>query len=73
MTSLSSTENSPRIAALDGLRALSIALVLVGHSRKQSDSPILWSFFGDCIANHRLGVSLFFVISGFIITWLLRR
>lgn len=60
-----------RIPSLDGLRAVSIALVLVSHG--MSGVPItkthLWNFVG----RGDLGVSIFFVISGFLITSLLLR
>ncbi|GAA3270484.1 acyltransferase [Paenarthrobacter aurescens] len=49
---------------LDGLRTVSIAMVLVSH---MSD-PHIWGFL-----NGSLGVTLFFVISGFLITSLLTR
>jgi peptidoglycan/LPS O-acetylase OafA/YrhL len=59
-----------RIPALDGLRAVSIGLVLIGHlagtPRFASVSAI--QLFGD-VGN--LGVTIFFVISGFLITNLL--
>jgi peptidoglycan/LPS O-acetylase OafA/YrhL len=54
-----------RIPSLDGLRALSIALVVVGHwieMRYQSD-------VAGAFAN--LGVRIFFVVSGYLITKLL--
>jgi peptidoglycan/LPS O-acetylase OafA/YrhL len=59
-----------RIPSLDGLRALSIGMVLIGHSGllHRSHFPILYS-----IGNGDLGVSIFFVISGFLITGLLLR
>ena len=59
-----------RIPALDGLRALSIGLVLLGHLAGTRHFLPLSSFrmFGD-VGN--LGVSVFFVISGFLITTLL--
>ncbi|WP_158276572.1 acyltransferase family protein [Paraconexibacter algicola] len=50
-------------APLDGLRAVSIALVLVAHSGDRTWDAIHGS----------LGVALFFVISGFLITTLLLR
>lgn len=58
------------IPSLDGLRAVSIALVLVSHAAATSWSPISKSAvllydFGN------LGVRIFFVISGFLITSLL--
>lgn len=49
---------------LDGLRTVSITLVLISH---MSD-PAVWGFL-----NGGLGVTLFFVISGFLITSLLIR
>lgn len=49
---------------LDGLRTVSIAIVLVSH---MSD-PHIWGFL-----NGSMGVTLFFVISGFLITSLLIR
>ncbi len=67
-----STPNS-RIPGLDGLRAISIAFVCVGHADSLFSRTALNPFLVECLANHRLGVTLFFVISGFIITWVLRR
>ena len=58
-----------RIPSLDGLRAISIAFVLVQHSVASTGSELerYTTNFG------RLGVWIFFVISGFIITHLLLR
>jgi peptidoglycan/LPS O-acetylase OafA/YrhL len=56
-----------RIQSLDGLRALSIALVVIGHwleMRYHSD-------VAGAFAN--LGVRIFFVVSGYLITKLLLR
>jgi peptidoglycan/LPS O-acetylase OafA/YrhL len=61
-----------RIAGLDGLRAISILLVLIGHAWptvSHADPTELSQFFG----NGSLGVTTFFVISGYLITYLLRR
>jgi peptidoglycan/LPS O-acetylase OafA/YrhL len=56
-----------RIPGLDGLRAVSIAIVLWAHSTGTLHMPRLSiGVFGD------LGVRTFFVISGFLITTLLR-
>jgi peptidoglycan/LPS O-acetylase OafA/YrhL len=57
------------LASLDGLRALSIVMVLVSHGagaygRRSND---VLDYFGH------LGVSIFFVISGTLITWLMIR
>jgi len=59
-------QSTTRLASLDGLRGISIALVLVGHSLKFSFHERI----GD-LAN--LGVRTFFVISGLLITHLLLR
>ncbi len=62
-----------RIPSLDGLRAISILLVIVGHlfvgkNITFRDSPLL-----IIVGNGLLGVTIFFVISGFLITSLLLR
>src|SRR5262249_451846 len=60
-----------RIASLDGLRALSISLVLLGHLAGTQGFPIhaphLLARYADA------AVRVFFVISGFLITTLLIR
>jgi peptidoglycan/LPS O-acetylase OafA/YrhL len=61
-----------RIASLDGLRAISIALVLCGHLAGTRGFPVPYTLarFFDL---GELGVRVFFVISGFLITGLLLR
>jgi peptidoglycan/LPS O-acetylase OafA/YrhL len=61
-----------RIRGLDGLRALSIMMVLYGHAAGTRFGPSLgvYEHFGH-LAN--LGVRIFFVISGYLITSLLLR
>ncbi len=70
-----SSNSSNRIPSLDGLRALSIAAVLMAHSA---------THFGGSFVHTRVfkyvfailsyfGVTVFFVISGFLITTLLQR
>jgi peptidoglycan/LPS O-acetylase OafA/YrhL len=65
---------APRLLpSLDGWRALSIALVLGSHCGAVAGFPASlqatwrWLFDGD------LGVRMFFIISGFLITWLMLR
>jgi peptidoglycan/LPS O-acetylase OafA/YrhL len=60
-----------RIPSLDGLRALSILLVLVGHLAYSTGAPIRESWLTAAYAHH--GVRIFFIISGFLITTLLLR
>jgi peptidoglycan/LPS O-acetylase OafA/YrhL len=60
-----------RLPSLDGLRALSICMVVIRHCsqtvRPLSRSATLMLGFVEV---SRLGVSVFFVISGFLITTL---
>jgi len=62
---------SSRIPSLDGLRALSISFVLLGHFAFSAGFPIDRSWWTDAYAHY--GVRIFFVISGFLITTLLVR
>jgi peptidoglycan/LPS O-acetylase OafA/YrhL len=64
------SSQAPRIPSLDGIRALSIYLVLLAHLKGTAGFPIAngRSTIGDI---GELGVRIFFVISGFIITKLL--
>jgi peptidoglycan/LPS O-acetylase OafA/YrhL len=55
-----------RIPSLDGLRAVSIVLVLWGHEVGVRNFP--YKIYGDL---GHLGVRIFFVVSGFLITSLL--
>ena len=59
---------SGRLASLDGLRALSICMVLLGHLGRTRGFPSIHLGIGDYA---HLGVVVFFVISGFLITSLL--
>src|SRR5271156_4350163 len=55
-----------RLPGLYGIRAISIALVLLYH--------IVASALGSTFLEHRLrGVNIFFVLSGFLITYILCR
>jgi peptidoglycan/LPS O-acetylase OafA/YrhL len=60
-----------RIPSLDGLRALSISLVLVAHFAYSMGFPVHHTWWTDDYAHY--GVRIFFVISGFLITSLLIR
>lgn len=59
-----------RIDALDGLRAVSILIVLIGHGAHTAGAPAIMHGLGEMGI---VGVELFFTISGFIITHLLLR
>ena len=61
---------SGRIPSLDGLRAISILLVLLGHAALSDGAPRLLAPFAH-VGN--IGVRFFFVISGFLITTLLLK
>ena len=64
------TRSAERIPSLDGLRAISITLVLIGHLAGTRGFP-LSAATGNFWALGELGVHVFFVISGFLITGLL--
>jgi peptidoglycan/LPS O-acetylase OafA/YrhL len=59
-----------RISSLDGLRAVSIIFVIVGHSADSLNAPEFMNHFSH-LGN--LGVRCFFIISGFLITTLLLK
>lgn len=61
---LSQALATSRIPGLDFLRALAVFAVLVDHSGAFSASG--WGLF-----NGATGVQMFFVLSGFLITWML--
>ena len=68
-----------RIPSLDGLRAVAIINVLVGHACHSDSfvtvmSPPRLKWIGNLLAwstDSGFGVRLFFTLSGFLITWLL--
>jgi peptidoglycan/LPS O-acetylase OafA/YrhL len=62
------SNNNQRIHSLDGLRAVSIVLVIVGHIAGTVNAPS-WLMSLHNLGN--FGVKIFFVISGFLITFLL--
>ncbi|HVS90635.1 MAG TPA: acyltransferase [Mucilaginibacter sp.] len=61
---------SKRLPSLDGFRAISIILVLIAHSRFSIGFP---QQFSSIAQQGAFGVNIFFVISGFLITYLLLR
>jgi peptidoglycan/LPS O-acetylase OafA/YrhL len=66
--------SAPRIPSLDGLRALSIAAVILGHASGTGRFPEWLNriFRNELFDIANLGVRVFFVISGFLITGLLQ-
>jgi peptidoglycan/LPS O-acetylase OafA/YrhL len=66
-------EQPHRIPSLDGLRAISIFLVVISHLLSTKDFVITRAIVGKWFPNGALGVRIFFVISGFLITNLLIR
>ena len=62
-----------RIPSLDGLRAVSITLVLLAHLSGTAGFPIARADGLGFIDTGNLGVRVFFVISGYLITTLLIR
>ena len=68
------SDSERRIPSLDGLRAVSILLVLCGHSYATMPAAIRPSgFVAILLHNTQVGVEIFFFISGFLITQLLLR
>lgn len=70
-------KSSGRIASLDGLRAISILLVILGHLYGTAGLPApvqsSLAFIRGYVDIANLGVRVFFVISGFLITGLLLK
>jgi peptidoglycan/LPS O-acetylase OafA/YrhL len=61
-----------RLPSLDGWRAVSILIVLAAHSKGMDNFPPVLKPLFSCIGGN-VGVRFFFVISGFLITYLLAR
>ena len=74
MKNLSGTANgTSRIPSLDGLRAISISMVLASHAAFGVPALAKHPLIVYTIFNGNRGVSVFFVISGFLITSLLLK
>lgn len=69
---ISPPDLSGHIPSLDGLRAFSVLLVLIGHVAATSGAP-LWMDKPAITSLGNIGVRFFFLISGFLITTLLMR
>ncbi|MPT00082.1 MAG: acyltransferase [Pseudomonas sp.] len=59
-----------RVKGFDGLRGIAVMFVIISHS-------VLWPYIGienpkiKSLMNGHIGVSIFFALSGFLITMLL--
>lgn len=62
-----------RIVALDGLRCVAVSLVILSHAAEAYLPTQASSLWLAPLVNGSLGVRLFFVLSGFLITTLLLR
>lgn len=69
---ISSVVASGRIPLLDGFRAVAVMLVVLAHGCQMSDFPFR-SALQSVLIEGQIGVDIFFVLSGFLITSLLIR
>ena len=60
-----------RINSLDGIRAVSIIMVILGHATSTIPVYLTNNIFFRIISQSHLGVMIFFVISGYLITKIL--
>src|SRR5437879_12728382 len=67
---LSNKTMKQRLPSLDGLRAISICMVIIGHLSGTSGLNIDLTLY---VPYAQFGVRVFFVISGFLITSILLR
>lgn len=73
MNVTTSLKKVSRLPCLDGWRCMSILLVLLNHSRQLPGYNPSWDRVVRWIPDGRFGVEVFFVISGFLITFLLLK
>lgn len=66
------TESSSRLPGLDGLRAVAVLLVVFHHLCSQGTFG-RWPALAATLKHGSFGVQIFFVLSGFLITFLLLR
>lgn len=72
MMTLGQLSRTNRIPGLDGIRAMAIAIVLIGHfAVRLRGNPIHTGLVFQLLGSGVVGVDLFFVLSGFLITTLL--
>jgi peptidoglycan/LPS O-acetylase OafA/YrhL len=71
VTQTNSATVPTRLPSLDGWRALSILLVLGEHEKFVTGFPKNLSPAFQAVFESKMGVRFFFVISGFLISWLL--
>lgn len=68
--------SSSRFLFIDGLRGLAAMMVVVYHFRitvSEVSQPWIWTWLSDVIRRGYLGVDVFFVISGFVISYSVRN
>ena len=57
--------NLPRLDSLTGLRFFAAYMVLMHHFTNFAQLPLIWHWYGFGTT----GVTFFFVLSGFVLTW----
>ncbi|MFO0937785.1 MAG: acyltransferase [Gemmataceae bacterium] len=62
-----------QLPSLDGIRAVCIVFVIGAHANRSHNFPAHWIGISGYIFNGSLGVHIFFVLSGFLITYLLLK
>ncbi len=60
-----------RLKSIDGLRAIAITMVVLGHAAHTIPAYVSQNYLYGLVSNASLGVRVFFVISGYLITKLL--